>query len=60
MYKKVLELRYGISDCCPEENERWLISKELIELQALTDPNYTCDPLTDCCGQPTSSCSCNS
>ena len=60
MYKKVLELRYGISDCCPEENERWLISKELIELQALTDPNYVCDPLTNCCGQPTSSCSCNS
>ena len=60
MYKKALELRYGISDCCPEENEKWLISKELIELQALTDPNYVCDPLTDCCGQPTSSCSCNS
>jgi hypothetical protein len=60
MYKKVLELRYGISDCCPEENEKWLISKELIELQALTDPNYTCDPLTDCCGNPTSQCSCNS
>ena len=60
MYKKVLELRYGISDCCPEENEKWLISKELIELQALTDPDYTCDPLTDCCGNPTSQCSCNS
>ena len=60
MYKKVLELRYGISNCCPEEDEKWLISKELIELQALTDPNYTCDPLTDCCGQPVSSCSCNS
>ena len=60
MYKKVLELRYGISDCCPEENEKWLIKKELIELQALTDPNYTCDPLTDCCGQRVSSCSCNS
>ncbi len=60
MYKKVLELRYGISDCCPEENEKWLIKKELIELQALTDPNYTCDPLTDCCGNPTSQCSCNS
>jgi hypothetical protein len=60
MYKKVLELRYGISDCCPEENEKWLIKKELIELQALTDPDYKCDPLTDCCGNPTSQCSCNS
>jgi hypothetical protein len=60
MYKKVLELRYGISNCCPEEDEKWLIKKELIELQALTDPNYKCDPLTDCCGNPTSQCSCNS
>ena len=60
MYKKVLELRYGISNCCPEEDEKWLIKKELIELQALTDPNYKCDPLTDCCGDPTSQCSCNS
>ena len=59
-YKKVLELRYGISNCCPEEDEKWLIKKELIELQALTDPNYTCDPLTDCCGNPASQCSCNS
>ena len=59
-YKKVLELRYGISNCCPEEDEKWLIKKELIELQALTDPNYTCDPLTDCCGKQTSQCSCNS
>lgn len=59
-YKKVLELRYGISNCCPEEDEKWLIKKELIELQALTDPDYTCDPLTDCCGKQTSHCSCNS
>ena len=59
-YKSVLELRYGISNCCPEEDEKWLIKKELIELQALTDPNYTCDPLTDCCGKQTSQCSCNS
>ena len=60
VYKKVLELRYGISNCCPEEDEKWLIKKELIELQALTDPNYTCDPVTDCCGKQTSQCSCNS
>ena len=59
-YKKVLELRYGISNCCPEEDEKWLIKKELIELQALTDPDYTCDQIADCCGSPTSHCSCNS
>ena len=59
-YKKALELRYGISDCCPEGNEKWLVKKELIELQALTDPNYTCDPLTTCCSNPISQCTCNS
>ena len=48
MYKKALELRYGISNCCPEEDEKWLIKKELIELQALTDPDYPCDHLADC------------
>jgi len=59
-YKNVLELRYGISDCCPEENEKWIIKKELIELQALTDPDYTCDPSTDCCNTSDNSSSCNS
>ncbi len=59
-YKKALELRYGISDCCPEANEKWLVKKELIELQALTDPNYTCDPSTDCCDSSSSDSSCNS
>ena len=48
MYKKALELRYGISNCCPEEDEKWLIKKELIELQALTDPDYPCNHLSDC------------
>jgi hypothetical protein len=59
-YKKVLELRYGISNCCPEEDEKWLIKKELIELQALTDPDYICNQIADCCGNSTSHCSCNS
>lgn len=59
-YKKVLELRYGISNCCPEEDEKWLIKKELIELQALTDPDYKCDVSTDCCNHTSTDCSCNS
>tara|TARA_R100001443_G_scaffold51239_3_gene63237 strand:- start:667 stop:2841 length:2175 start_codon:yes stop_codon:yes gene_type:complete len=49
VYKKVLELRYGISNCCPEEDEKWLIKKELIELQALTDPNYKCQDTPASC-----------
>ena len=59
-YKEALALRYGISNCCPELDEKWLISKELIELQALHDPKFKCLPITDCCGKTRSNCSCNS
>jgi|11_taG_2_1085331.scaffolds.fasta_scaffold09391_2 hypothetical protein len=59
-YKEALALRYGISNCCPELDEKWMISKELIELQALYDPKFKCLPTTDCCGKTGSNCSCNS
>jgi len=48
MYKLVLEKRYGITNCCPEDDNKWIIKKELIDLQALKDPDYNC-----------SECSCN-
>jgi hypothetical protein len=51
MYKLVLEKRYGITNCCPEEDDKWIVKKELIDLQALKDPNYKC---SEC------ECSCNS
>jgi hypothetical protein len=41
LYKQVLQLRYGISNCCPEEDERYIIQKELIDLQAMIPPNET-------------------
>jgi len=54
-YKQVLQLRYGISNCCPEEDLKWTIKKELIDLDALRDPDYVCTEVNSCC--PTSSCS---
>ena len=57
-YKQVMRLRYGISNCCPEEEEKWLIKKELIDLVALIDPDYICTPVTSCCGQTLTSCGC--
>ena len=48
-YKQVLYLRYGISDCCPDENDKWLIKKELIDMDALRDPNYECTVVPSCC-----------
>ena len=50
LYKQVLELRYGISNCCPEEDQQYLIKKQLIDLKALVNPDYTCT---------TPSCGCN-
>ena len=49
MYKKVLEQRYGISNCCPDDDNKWLIKKELIDLAGLVDPNYTCTTVQSCC-----------
>jgi hypothetical protein len=49
MYKLALEQRYGITNCCPEEDDKWLIQKELIDLQALKDPNYICQECSGSC-----------
>lgn len=57
LYKEVMRLRYGISNCCPDEDEKWLIKKELIDLAALVDPDYICKPVQSC-GCPPSSCGC--
>lgn len=58
LYKQVIRLRYGISNCCPEDDEKWLIKKELIDLEALRDPDYICKPVTSCCGQTINDCGC--
>lgn len=62
MYKDVLEQRYGISNCCPEELMKWEIKHEMLMLDSLVNPDYTCQPPIDCgCPQPTTcNCSCNS
>jgi len=62
MYKDVLEKRYGISNCCPADLMRWEIKHEMLMLDALINPDYTCVPPINCgCVQPsTCNCSCNS
>jgi len=62
MYKDVLEKRYGISNCCPADLMRWEIKHEMLMLDALINPDYTCVPPVNCgCAQPTTcNCSCNS
>jgi hypothetical protein len=60
MYKLVLEKRYGITNCCPEEDEKWIVKKELIDLQALKDPNYNCPNCSGNCDSSVNCSTCNS
>lgn len=59
LYKRVLEKRYGISNCCPDLDSDWLLKKELIDLDALRNPDYECSATTTCCQQPVSNCNCS-
>ena len=60
-YKKALEGRYGISNCCPEKLQNWTLKKNLIDMQALKDPYFNCSPQTSCnCGNTSICTTCNS
>ena len=53
MYKDVLEKRYGISNCCPEDLMKWEIKHEMLMLDILINPDYTCASSNTCgCPQP--------
>ena len=56
MYKDVLERRYGISNCCPEELMKWEIKHEMLMLDVLVNPDYVCST-GSACNCP-SSCDC--
>jgi hypothetical protein len=49
MYKDVMEKRYGISNCCPDELMKWEIKKEILDLEVLVNPDYVCQPDNSCC-----------
>jgi hypothetical protein len=48
MYKDVLEQRYGIANCCPDELMRWEIKHEMLMLDILVNPNYVCQGVSGC------------
>jgi hypothetical protein len=48
MYKDVLEKRYGISNCCPDELMKWEIKHEMLMLDILVNPNYVCQGVSGC------------
>ena len=56
MYKDVLEKRYGIANCCPEELMKWEIKHEMLMLDILVNPDYVCSTGSTC--NCPSSCDC--
>jgi hypothetical protein len=49
LYKDVLKDRYGITtNCSSEEFDKWDIKKELLNLAAITNPDYDCPPILRC------------
>jgi len=62
LYRDVISQRYGIAPCCPEEEiYRLDIKYQLLELQAINNPDYECTPTNTCCQKDdTCGCGCNS
>lgn len=49
LYKDVLADRYGITtNCSSDEFNKWEIKKELLNLAAITNPDYDCPPIAGC------------
>lgn len=48
MYRHVMRDAYGIDPCCGDDDIKWQIKKELIQLKAITDPNYNCSVTASC------------
>jgi hypothetical protein len=62
LYKDVIAQRYGIAPCCDQDDiYRLHIKFQLLEMQAINNPNYICNPSTPCCQKDDScGCGCNS
>jgi len=56
LYRQVLQQRYGISNCCPDDDERLIVNKEVIDLQALNDPDFNCTQALSCCAPADCGC----
>lgn len=62
LYRDVIAQRYGIAPCCSEEEiYRLDIKFQLLELQAINNPDYLCAPFNPCCQKDIDcGCGCNS
>ena len=62
LYKDVISQRYGIAPCCNQDDiYRLHIKFQLLEMKAINNPDYECNPFTPCCQKDDScGCGCNS
>jgi hypothetical protein len=62
LYKDVISQRYGIAPCCDQDDiYRLHIKFQLLEMQAINNPDYICTRTKDCCHKDDScGCGCNS
>jgi hypothetical protein len=50
VYQEMIAVRYGIKTCCDIDMRKYQIKKEMLNLDALLDPNFDCCPLSvNCC-----------
>ncbi len=57
VYNKMIQVRYGITPCCEDEYDKYLLKKELLDLQAIYDEDgcrSTCFTCKAPCGVETS------
>lgn len=49
MYNDMLVKRYGITPCCREDDQKWIIKKQLLDLKVLYDPSLCVNTFDICC-----------
>ena len=49
LYNKMLSARYGLTVCCDESFDKWLIKKELLDLDSIRNTEFNCCPPVPVC-----------
>jgi hypothetical protein len=59
LYNRMLSVRYGLTVCCDEAFDKWLIKKELLDLTSLKNTEFDCcPPIAPCNVCNTQECCC--
>ena len=59
LYNRMLSARYGLTVCCDESFDKWLIKKELLDLDSIRNTEFVCcPPIAPCNVCNTQECCC--